>query len=366
MQWLGGKLKEMVSAKGLTQNSFGAALGVSRQTVVDWCKGQVPKGNHLLAICRLLDSEPTSFFAEESANVRVPLHRQRGVAKVTVPMTAAATSLATEYADFFDPADLPVTRLEVPSNDLARVPLLAAEFRRLAGLADADEPLDYQHAFRLLEALGICVVCRRFPPAIKAYAFYTEINRQRVVFVNAETKVMDLIFPLLHEATHAVRGTGTAEGYDRAEEDFCDAVANSVQFPPGYVDRVHQAIAGCPPGIMVNTLKEYASRKHHAIYGIVKCIEAKHGSLNLQVSAADANLRKSLPRLEDVLFRDGAATFAGQLRALSPLFYWLLLKRLPGLSARRLAELLDIESVLDAVQVREELEREARKRVCPV
>lgn len=47
---------------------------------------------------------------------------------------------------------------------------------------------------------------------------------------------MDLIYPVLHEAVHAIRDEAYTDGfYDTAEEDFCDYVANYVQFPEEYV-----------------------------------------------------------------------------------------------------------------------------------
>jgi hypothetical protein len=56
-----------------------------------------------------------------------------------------------------------------------------------------------------MKKLGIKVIFRYFPETIKAYAFYTQICGHRVTFVNNHTNTLDLIFPFIHEAVHAIR-----------------------------------------------------------------------------------------------------------------------------------------------------------------
>ena len=62
--------------------------------------------------------------------------------------------------------------------------------------------MDYGDAFHLLDQLGITTIFRFFPERVKDYAFYTRIHDHRVVFVNNSTNVLDLIFPVLHEAVN--------------------------------------------------------------------------------------------------------------------------------------------------------------------
>ena len=78
MKWEGSKLKELARGKRLSLQALAAAVGVSRQTINDWIKGQVPKGNHLLLLCRLLGTNPGMFFSGEPEDeISVPIHRQR-------------------------------------------------------------------------------------------------------------------------------------------------------------------------------------------------------------------------------------------------------------------------------------------------
>lgn len=358
MEWQGSKLKERLNVAGLTQAALAAKAGVTRQTVVDWINGQVPKGSHLLVICDALDIGPDDLFTEGPSPVQVaPLHRRRLNAAVTAAMPAEAQALAADHAALLEPGAKPVLEWVVRQTDEASALRLAARMRELAGLADGAEPLDYEHAFRLMEKLGVCVVFRRFPESIKDYAFYTVVNGHRVVFVNADTNLLDLIFPMLHEGVHAMRNLSPGTGWDQAEEVFCDRVAGLVQFPDAYVDDVCQAIKRRQAGTKVNVLKDYARRHHHVIYGVVRRMEERcRISLGLNVHGADANLRKEYSTLRQALLSDGPCRYVEALASLTPLWYRAILRHLGTMTNGRLCEVLDLESVLDAKLVREALE----------
>ena len=62
MNWSGENLKRLSQARGVSISALAERLGVSRRTVYDWIEGQVPKGNHLLALSRELHADPESFF----------------------------------------------------------------------------------------------------------------------------------------------------------------------------------------------------------------------------------------------------------------------------------------------------------------
>ena len=374
MKWIGERFKGQLAEAHVSQSGLARELGVSRQAVVSWTKGQVPRGLHLLAICRLLDVDPGVFFEEGPSPVQVaPRHRKRRSAKITEQTHRAAHELAMEYACVLEAEDMPVLEPVVRRADAAVAVRLAGSMRELAGLDGSREPLDYHHAFRLMHALGLCVVLRPFPDGLKDYAFYTVINVQRVVFVNSQTNLLDLIFPMLHEAVHAVRDPDDAERHTPSDEDdFCDRVAGLVQFPDGYVDDVSAAIKGRTASVKINTLKDFAARNHHVIYGIIKRIEEKHGRLSLppkSIHGADGNLRKQFPdTLEDALLSDGPERFVGTLRRLSPIWFTVVMRNAEFMTTRKLADVLGLESVLDAIQVREEFGRvrEGELNACPV
>jgi hypothetical protein len=205
------------------------------------------------------------------------------------------------------------------------------------------------------------VIFRDFPTSIKSYAFYVTIDGRRVVFVNSSTNVIDLIFPLLHELVHAVRDEIRREGeYDEEEEAFCDSVASFVQFPPPYVEFVYNTIRPLSKPQQVNTLKSFAKTYHHSLYGIVKAIRAMEPSFELQVGGADSNLRKQFPTIDKEISAEAdVRNFLQIMRFLSGNFLNVVASQIESISNRKLAEILNVESELDAGEIRAELLRES-------
>src|SRR5690606_15328195 len=135
-----------------------------------------------------------------------------------------------------------------------------------------DRPMDYNSTFDLINKLGIYIIFTEFTQKIKSYAFYTEINKHRVIFVNNSTNVLDLIFPLLHETVHAIRDEDIFEENGK-EENFCDLVASHIQFPEGYLQLVYSTINDLSTGARINKLKNFAQKYGHSLYGVVKNIK---------------------------------------------------------------------------------------------
>lgn len=208
-----------------------------------------------------------------------------------------------------------------------------------------------------MKQLGIKVIFRYFPEKIKAYAFYTKIHGHRIVFVNNSTNIIDLIFPILHEAVHAIRDEiQTNDGFDAEEEDFCDKVANYIQFPDGYVHMVYDVINGLPAGVQVNKLKTFGKKYGHALFGIVKQIKTIEPDFNLKIGGTDSNLKKGFHTIGDILFiGDDPRDYVAKMSELSPLFTSIILNQINSITNRTLGEMLGIESVMDARAVKDEL-----------
>jgi len=248
MPWEGEKIKALAKEKNITLKNLAEQIGVSRQAVNDWINGKVPKGNHLIALCRILSINPEIFFTDDhSETILMPVHRTRKKAKVNENMQQDAMMMVKEYKNLFknisDSVVVPVIRTRGRDEESA---FKIAEKLRTISRVKNDEPMDYGDAFHLLDQLGITTIFRFFPERVKDYAFYTRIHDHRVVFVNSSTNVLDLIFPVLHEAVHAIRDEAyTSNFYDIEEEDFCDNVANYVQFPDNTVRHKNCLLINC-------------------------------------------------------------------------------------------------------------------------
>jgi len=361
MEWLGEKIKDLVKENNSSIVKLAEKTGVSRQTVNDWIKGQIPKGNHLINLCKLFNVNPDFFFSKDfDSSISVPVHRTRKTAKVTQAMQNDAMELARTYGVLFNndsnSSVLPVVRVHHRTDVAAKK--IATELRKKADIGQ-ELPPDYEHTFSLLEQLGIKVIFRYFPEKIKAYAFYTKIHGHRIVFVNNNTNIIDLIFPVLHEAVHAIRDEiQINDGFDSEEEDFCDKVANYIQFPDEYIHKVYDVINTLSAGAQVNKLKTYGKTHSHALFGIAKRIKTINPGFNLKIGGADSNLKKGFPSIGDILFlSNDPKDYVAKISALSPLFISIILNQIDSITIGKLGEMLGIESVLDARAVKDELIR---------
>jgi hypothetical protein len=316
---------------------------------------------HLVTLCNVLGVSPNAFFTlDHESGITVPVHRAKANAKVTPERQSYALQLAKEYSLFFwnikDPRIVPVIRVKDTSDESANN--IAKRLRRLAE-SSRSEPINLEETFRLMEKLGIHVIIKNFPSTIKAYAFYTNIHSFRVVFVDYNTNIMDLIFALLHESIHAIRDEGTIGSlYDKEEEDFCDQVANYIQFPTDYIEFVLSSVEGLPKSHQVNLLKKFGENNTHALFGLSKQISKIDPSFNLNICAADTNFKKQFKSIGDALFSSNDAnSYLNTLNFISTVFIDCVLKQYQGFSDRKLAELLGIEHILDAREVRVELDK---------
>ena len=361
MDWLGEKIKDLIKENNFSIVKLAEKTGVSRQTVNDWIKGQVPKGNHLINLCKLFNVNPDFFFSKDfDSSISVPVHRTRRTAKVTQTMQKDALEMARTYEVFFkndaNSSVLPVVRVHKRNDEVAKK--IAKELRKRAGIGQ-DLPPDHEHTFSLLASLGIKVIFRYFPEKIKAYAFYTKIHGHRVIFVNNSTNIIDLIFPILHESVHAIRDEiQINNGFDKEEEDFCDKVANYIQFPDEYVHMVYDVIHSLSAGAKVNKLKTFGETYRHALFGLVKQIKTIDPDFDLKIGGADSNLKKGFSNIGDILFlSNDPRNYVAKIAALSPLFTSIILNQIDSITISKLGEMLGIESALDVKAVKDEFIR---------
>ncbi|MCP3931191.1 MAG: ImmA/IrrE family metallo-endopeptidase [Bacteroidetes bacterium] len=357
MAWEGEKIKLLVKENRITFKNLAEQVGVSRQAVSDWTKGNIPKGNHLVTMCKILNVAPGFFFSDDTLEaITMPIHRTRKQAKVNKEMQKDALSLAKGYKNLFRNNDgsyvIPVIRTQGRSTQSAI--RIANQLREIAGVKK-DEPLDYQHAFSLLHNLGITTIFRDFPEQVKAYAFYTKIYDHRVVFVNNSTNILDLIFPLLHEAVHAIRDEVYLNGiFDTEEENFCDDVANHIQFPGEYVIFIHDTLKGLSAGHKINKLKMFGEKYRHSLFGIVRRLKELSPSFRLNVGGADTNLKKAFPSIGEILFQKGSSrAYFESISALSPRFVGIIKDQIDTISYRKLGELLGLNSSLDSKEIKQ-------------
>lgn len=365
MSWSGSKIKDLSKARNISLTLLGTEIGVTRQTINDWINGQVPKGNHLLSLCKIFGVNPNYFFdrLEEDLSVVVPVHRMRGTAKMNKQLQKESENLAGEYKIFFKNFNnsfiLPVVRAKNKNESTAKA--IANKLRSDVEL-QSYQPINYSVTFSLMERLGIFLILREFPESIKSYAFFTKIYGNRVVFVNTRTNVIDLIFPLLHEIVHAIQDDSTH--LDESEEMFCDQVASYIQFTDDYVKLVYEAIKDVQDNIKVNKLKKFAIDHSHSLFGIVKRIKKIDQKFTIDekaIGGANTNLKKQFPTLKEILFSSNdPRNFVELISELSPLFFKALIFQLENITDRKFSILLDLENQIDVHSIKTEFVKFAK------
>jgi transcriptional regulator with XRE-family HTH domain len=357
--WEGERLKDIIRENNLTVTGVAKRLGVSRTAVNDWINGTVPSGLHLVKISRLLSVTPEDFFSMEATDISIPLHRKKGTAKIKEPYRSASQALAEEYKNMLRnalPPALVFSLRTVPHEREAQV-ALAMRLREASGI-ERNRPMDYEGVFRLLIQLGIVTVLRKFPKAIKGYAFYSLIHGHRVIFVNTATNVLDLIFPILHEVIHAIRHRDDEAVFDDKEEGYCDDIAGLVQFPEDYVDLLVTALREKSKAAKVKTLKDFSAQHSHSVWGIAEEIK-KSGSRvlsGINVAGANTNLKKAFPTLEEFLFTPpDPRSYIQKLHSLSPIFLDIVKVQAGSASRRKVGEWLGLDNIADAKKAIEEL-----------
>jgi transcriptional regulator with XRE-family HTH domain len=363
MGWEGSRIKDLAKANKISMVKLSKAVGVSRQALNAWIGGQVPRGQHLVKLCSELGIDPGSLFQSPNDTlITAPRHRTVGKRKVTDEMAAESLGMATQYINLFRaaPSSDIVSVVRVKQRKEAEAIDIAKRLRQLSDI-DSDKPMSFEHIFIMIDKLGIYTVFSPFPDSVnkKIYAFYSKIAGQRVIFINTDTNIIDLKFQLLHETVHALRDEAPDFIYDDTEENFCDLIAGYVQFPDEYVRLVAKAIDKCPDGVTVNKLKDFAKINRHSMFGIVKRLA--HLGINIDskvAAAADANLRKSIPKVSGIIFGDGdPRSYVARLNKFSPRFVMLVAEQKKTASIRKIGEWLGLSSAIDAQAVVEELGR---------
>ena len=137
MTWNGEKIKTRLKELGLTQEATANKIGTSRVALSNWIHGQVPRGIHLIKLCKELNVGVEYFFEDTSlCEISVPRHRTVRNVTVTNSMYDESVKLALKYEKFFRDAPslgmMRVFRVNRTENDDARK--LARELREISGI----------------------------------------------------------------------------------------------------------------------------------------------------------------------------------------------------------------------------------------
>jgi len=197
------RIREFRLARGLSQEELGSRIGVTRQTIATWEKGErKPSVAKLVTIARELGVPLDLFFEEARANNHALLFRADKPKALTADLRALLTKQARWYHE------LEVLAGETPAipefrpkaeYDPTFVEQVAREIRDWLGVEEG--PLG--NVLDLLERRGLKVILQGLPKEVSGFSAYND-KVGAVIFINESHVVERQRFTALHELGHLV------------------------------------------------------------------------------------------------------------------------------------------------------------------
>jgi Zn-dependent peptidase ImmA (M78 family)/DNA-binding XRE family transcriptional regulator len=237
-------LREVRELAGVGQENLGEQVGVTRQTIAAWERGdREPSMQQVIKMCRILNvpidimlgitetSEPILLFRADAADSLSPALKQLLARK------------AFDYGEIERLAgalpNLPGSR-PLATFDEHMVEQVAHEVRDWLGVEDA--PLG--DVLSLLEGKGLKIFQYKLPNSVSGFSAYTE-EIGGAIFVNAEHRTERQYFTALHELSHLIfhrkeyQGPATATakvGKSDPREQAANYLAGAVLLPRTVVE----------------------------------------------------------------------------------------------------------------------------------
>lgn len=188
---------------GVTQEELGQRVGVTRQTIAAWEKGErEPSVLQLSRIATALGVSLELLLGVAEEEEAVLLFRADDPEVLSPELRRLLTDKAETYAAIERLAgELPVLPESRPLEgyDFHLVEQVAREIREWLGVEDA--PLG--DVLSLLEGKGLKIICHPLPNEVSGFSAYTE-SWGGVIVVNARHAIERQYFTCLHELAHLV------------------------------------------------------------------------------------------------------------------------------------------------------------------
>ena len=229
-------ITEAMEAKGLSQAALAKAMEVSRESVSKWLSGEaVPRPDKLLRLSLMLALKRAVLLGEPDAQAMQPqvaFRMSRGkqaqdhhVARAR-HMGKMLEALVPELP--FDKFQTPAA-LKSPVNHYTYLQEVASFVRKRLGVSEAAaiNVSTLAGLFRQLQAVIIPVLWGHRKGHENAIHVYLPKTSTTWVYLNLDTRLVDLKFWLAHELAHTFTFT-TLQG--DAGEDFADGFAGALLF----------------------------------------------------------------------------------------------------------------------------------------
>jgi len=301
---------------GHNQSSIAKALGVSRETVSQWFKGEkFPRPDKLLKLARLLSLSFGELVVKVPApNEPVVAFRKKGAHKITPEYIERAKDvgrileLLVPYLPF-DDLSLPAT-LRRPVLEYDYIQKAAKKVRNDIGVSDGDE-VRFERLidlFRKVHAVLIPVHWGHKDRHENALHIHLPESATTWIYLNLDCKLHDFKFWMSHELGHVL--APQLEGDEG--EDFAEDFAGALLVPQELAAREYQVLCRTGnKGQQINQIKEVAERlvvSPVTVYLEINKYADRNGLEKLdlesdnEIHRATTNFNKSFKPVSEALF----------------------------------------------------------------
>lgn len=273
------RLKDALIRGGLNQSALAAKLGVSREAISKWFRGEsFPQADKLLRLGMIV-----GLHFDDLVNIPSPqalpiaTYRKKGNRKTKdehLENARETGELLKKLIKYLPAQELtqPPT-LKDPSNEYGYIQRVANDIRREMNLEGKPiiEFKDLIDKFNRLHALIIPVLWGAQEFHGNALNIYLPDSKILWVFLNLDSNIIDFKFWMAHELGHALAPTlGGEKG-----EDFADSFAQALLFPESNVAKLRpvlQALSGV--GARIEQIRREARSHVISPYTIRLALEA--------------------------------------------------------------------------------------------
>lgn len=304
-----------MAAAGLSQAETARRIGVSKEAVSNWCRGESqPRPGVLLKLALALGVDRTELLAGTAAPLPRVLFRLKARRKpddeYREQMRQSARYLA-QLVPFLPERMCRNSFIRNPQSDYASIQREAAAFRECLELAPSDMTVDLPPLVAYVERAGAIIIPvpwgdKRHP----ANGLHVMLEQPQMhwLYLNTDTPVVDAKFWLLHEIAHMLTPAMDPEAEDA--ESYADAFAGAVLVPATVAAHVYQRLTALPSDayriehlkrlgrtLVVSPLTLYLEANRYARHNGLPLLSLEQG-----IYGAMTNVAKTTPRLPELLF----------------------------------------------------------------
>lgn len=309
------RLTTAMAAAGLSQADVGKALGVSREAVSKWLRGEAtPRPDKLLRLGLLVKLRASELLLREGVAAPVIAFRKKGAAKTTEAHIQRAQEMGALLRPLvehlpFDKFVRPET-LKAPSIKYPYMQELSAKIRGEMGVAE-QEPIEFKDLvkrFANTQTVLIPVLWGKKGNHENALHILLPESLTTWVFLNLDVEIHDFKFWMAHELGHVLAPELTGE----EGEDFADGFAGALLMPEPLAGSALTEVQSQPnPARKINALKAIAERlliSPYTVYLQINAFAEAHQKEKVTLPAihgAAKNLSKKYYSVSETLFGTG-------------------------------------------------------------